>query len=267
MKFMNRVLVSLILVPVTLLMFYKGGVYLFAFLGVLSLMMLHELRENYSKKGFHIPVTMMVFGLLVYISIQLPMQYLVVSVFAGLIITSGNYLFKNQADKAIKKISVTWFSIFYTAIPMALLMSIRNISTEQNDGMVIAISLLIVMWITDTMAYVTGMLFGRRKGIIKVSPNKSVEGYIGGILSALVGSIGLVLHFDALDPNFVWMLALAGGVFGQFGDLFESMLKRDLEVKDSSNLLQEHGGILDRFDSMLFAAPAMYILLKFMGYF
>jgi len=267
MKFMNRVLVSLILVPVMLLMFYQGGVYMFAFLGVLVLMMLHELRNNYSKKGFNIPVTMLIFGLLVYISIQLPMQYLILIVFAGLIITSGNYLFKNQADKAIKKLAVTWFSIFYTAIPLSLLMSIRNISTEQSDGRVIAISLLVVIWITDTMAYLSGKLLGRHKGVIKISPNKSVEGYIGGLLFAVIASIGMVLYFDKLDPKFIWMLALAGGLFGQFGDLFESMIKRDLEVKDSSSILQEHGGILDRFDSLLFAAPALYILLKFMGYF
>ncbi|MCF7913072.1 MAG: phosphatidate cytidylyltransferase [Candidatus Cloacimonetes bacterium] len=267
MKFVNRFLVSLIFVPVMLLIFHLGGVYMYAFLGILALMMLHELRDNYSKKGFDIPVTMLIFGLLVYVSIQLPMEYLVLTVFTGLIITSGNYLFKNQADKSFKKLSVTWFSIFYIAIPLSLLMSMRSIATEQIDGRVIAIALLIVIWITDTMAYVTGMLLGKRKGIIKISPNKSVEGYIGGLFFALIGSAGMVLYFDALDSNFIWMLALSGGLAGQFGDLFESMLKRDLEVKDSSGILMEHGGILDRFDSLLFAAPALYILLKFMRYF
>lgn len=266
MGFLNRVLISLIFVPVMLLVFYLGGVYLFAFLGIILVMMLHELRQNYRKKGFEIPVTMQVFGLLVYVSIQLPFVYLVGIVFLGLIITSGNYLFSNRADKSIKKIAVTWFSIFYTAIPLALVVNMRDI-TGDYDGRIIVISLLVVVWVTDTMAYVAGMLLGRTKGVIKISPNKSIEGYLGGLTFALIASGAIALFYKDIGLNFIWMLTLSGGLFGQYGDLFESLLKRDLEIKDSSTILQNHGGILDRFDSLLFAAPAMYILLKIMGYF
>ena len=267
MDFFNRFFVSLVFVPVMLLVFYLGGVYTFAFLGIILIMMLSELRENYAKKGFKIPITMQIFGVLVYISLQLPFEYLVGTVFIGLIVTSGNYLFSNRADKSIKKIAVTWYSIFYTAIPLGLLMNMRNIASENLDGRLVVISLLVVIWVTDTMAYITGMLLGRTKGVIKISPNKSVEGYIGGFSFALIASAVIVFFYKDLSGNFIWMLAISGGLFGQYGDLFESMIKRDLEIKDSSTILQNHGGILDRFDSMLFAAPALYILLKIMGYF
>jgi len=267
MEFVNRFLVALIFVPVMLLVFYLGGVYTFAFLGILLVMMLNELRENYAKKGFEIPITMQIFGLLVYISLQNSFEYLVGTVFIGLIVTSGNYLFSNRADKSTKKIAVIWYSIFYTAIPLGLLMNMRDIASEHLDGRLIVISLLVVVWVTDTMAYVTGMLLGRTKGVIKISPNKSIEGYLGGFVFALIASAAIAFFYRDLGFNFIWMLTLSGGLFGQYGDLFESLLKRDLEIKDSSSILQNHGGILDRFDSLLFAAPALYILLKIMGYF
>ncbi len=263
MKFLNRLIVSMIFAPVTLLMFYLGGVYMFSFLGILVILMLHELRVNYRKKGIHIPVTMLFFGIMVYIAGALGEDYLVMSVlFVGILVMSGNYLFRNKPEASIQKLSIAMLSIIYTAYFLALLFRLRVLP----QGRSLVTALLLVIWVTDTSAYITGMLIGKRKGIIKISPHKSLEGFLGGFIFSLIGSYTLVL-FLKLNVNYIWMLSISGGIVGQYGDLFESMIKRDLQIKDSSRILQEHGGILDRFDSLLFATPALYIILKLTGVF
>ncbi len=263
MKFLNRLLVSMILAPVTLLMFYLGGAYMFVFLGILALLMLEELRKNYRKKGINIPVTMLFFGILVYSAGAWGKDYLVLSVlFVGILVMSGNYLFRNKPEASIQKLSIALFSIIYTAYFLSLLFRLRMLP----QGREIVIAFLVVVWIMDTSAYLTGMLIGKRKGIIKISPQKSLEGFLGGFIFSTVGTYFLVI-FLKLDTNYIWMLSISGGIIGQYGDLFESMIKRDLQIKDSSRILQEHGGILDRFDSLLFAAPALYIMLKLTGAF
>ena len=120
-----------------------------------------------------------------------------------------------------------------------------------------------LLWVGDTAAMGIGKWLGRRKLAPSVSPNKTVEGFIGGLAGAIV--IGVVMHFWRLPQlSMVHLLVLALGcsVFGQLGDLVESMWKRSLQIKDSSAIIPGHGGVLDRFDSLLFAAPFMYYYLR-----
>ncbi|AJD91031.1 phosphatidate cytidylyltransferase [Jeotgalibacillus malaysiensis] len=120
---------------------------------------------------------------------------------------------------------------------------------------------LIIIWTTDSGAYFIGKSMGKRKLWPDISPNKTVEGFIGGILSALV--VVVVFYMIApLDANFWYLLpaTVVLSAFGQIGDLVESALKRHYGVKDSGNILPGHGGLLDRFDSLLFVLPLMHIL-------
>jgi phosphatidate cytidylyltransferase len=120
-----------------------------------------------------------------------------------------------------------------------------------------------LLWVGDTAAMGVGKWLGRRKLAPTVSPNKTVEGFVGGLVGAL--AIGVLMHFWRLPHvglGHLLAMALGCSVFGQLGDLVESMWKRSLDIKDSSNLIPGHGGVLDRFDSLLFAAPFMYVYLR-----
>jgi phosphatidate cytidylyltransferase len=120
---------------------------------------------------------------------------------------------------------------------------------------------LIILWSNDTGAYLSGRALGRTKLFERISPNKTWEGFIGGVLLAMGVAFGLSYWFGTLTKLEWVMIAAIIGIFGTLGDLVESMLKRSLGIKDSGSILPGHGGFLDRFDGLLIAAPLVYILL------
>lgn len=127
------------------------------------------------------------------------------------------------------------------------------------DGVKWIFLLLIIVMSGDTAAFYTGCNLGKRKLYPIVSPNKSIEGAIGGLLGSLVGTfLAKGVFFPQLTVIDCFVLALVAGMLGQIGDLFESLLKRSFGVKDSGVIIPGHGGILDRLDSILFAAPVVY---------
>ncbi|UBH14049.1 phosphatidate cytidylyltransferase [Macrococcus armenti] len=132
----------------------------------------------------------------------------------------------------------------------------------RNNGLIYILFALLIVWVTDTGAYIFGRLFGKNKLWPEISPNKTIEGFIGGILCSTIIAVIFSLNYDmplSMIPLILvtWLFSM----FGQLGDLVESALKRHFDVKDSGNLLPGHGGILDRFDSFIFVLPLMNILL------
>jgi phosphatidate cytidylyltransferase len=126
------------------------------------------------------------------------------------------------------------------------------------------ISIFASLWMCDTMAYFGGRTMGKHKLFVRVSPNKTWEGAVWGFMGALITMLvmrQLVLPYVALHQAIVFGIII--GVFGQIGDLVESALKRDAGVKDSSSLIPGHGGVLDRFDSLIFVAPILYLYIDF----
>ena len=148
-------------------------------------------------------------------------------------------------------------------IYVALLMGHLVLLRQFDDGRQWIFLTLIVIMSCDTCAYVIGSRFGKSKLYPLISPNKSIEGGIGGLGGAVLGAlISKFLFFSTLG---LWPAVLVGlvlGVAGQIGDLFESMLKRSCGVKDSGNMIPGHGGILDRLDSLLFAFPLVYYVAR-----
>lgn len=132
----------------------------------------------------------------------------------------------------------------------------------RNSGLHFLLYALLIVWLTDTGAYIFGRTFGKHKLWPEISPNKTIEGFVGGILSSTLVAIIFSLYY-AMPISIIplvlvtWLLS----VFGQLGDLVESALKRHFNVKDSGTLLPGHGGILDRFDSFIFVLPLMNIIL------
>lgn len=132
----------------------------------------------------------------------------------------------------------------------------------RESGLVFIFYALFVIWTTDSGAYLVGRKLGKRKLWPEISPNKTIEGALGGTISAIVVSIVYVL-LTGMDIGLAWIavVTILISVFGQIGDLVESALKRHYNVKDSGNILPGHGGILDRFDSLLFVCPLIHFFL------
>lgn len=131
----------------------------------------------------------------------------------------------------------------------------------RHFGFEFVIYALIVIWMTDTGAYFVGRKFGKRKLWPDISPNKTIEGFVGGIISAIIFAC-LFQYFVPVTSSYIILVGVTiiASITGQLGDLVESALKRHYDVKDSGNLLPGHGGILDRFDSLLFVLPLLHFL-------
>lgn len=131
----------------------------------------------------------------------------------------------------------------------------------RESGLIYILYALLIVWLTDTGAYLFGKAFGRRKLWPQISPNKTIEGSLGGTLISVI--IPVVFVLTGLMEGSLWLLipfTIVLSIFGQMGDLVESALKRHFDVKDSGTFLPGHGGILDRFDSFIFVLPLMNIL-------
>ena len=162
-------------------------------------------------------------------------------------------------------------SQLYIALPFALL-NVLAYHTTEAEGIsqynpILPLSIFIFNWVNDTGAYCTGMLFGKHRLFERISPKKSWEGSIGGGVVA-IGASFVLAHYFTIMSMWEWAgLALVVVVFGTWGDLTESLLKRQLHVKDSGNILPGHGGMLDRFDSALMAIPAAVFYLYALTWF
>lgn len=162
----------------------------------------------------------------------------------------------------IQDIAYTLTGLIYATLPFLFFMALAFVEGSYNKY--IPLGFLILLWTNDTGAYLAGRSFGRTKLFERISPNKTWEGFIGGVVLAVVVALNLEQYFGALQ-KWEWVtVALIVGVFGTAGDLVESMLKRNLGVKDSGTILPGHGGFLDRFDGLLMAAPLVYLFLKLM---
>ncbi|WP_177867021.1 phosphatidate cytidylyltransferase [uncultured Bacteroides sp.] len=167
----------------------------------------------------------------------------------------------------------TMMSQVYIALSFAMLNVLAYHSTggispyQIQYNPILPLSIFIFTWINDTGAYCTGMLFGKHRLFERISPKKSWEGSIGGGVFSIIAAI-LMAHFFPFMSIGVWIgLALTVVVFGTWGDLTESLLKRTLGIKDSGNILPGHGGMLDRFDSTLMAVPAAVVYLYVISFF
>lgn len=152
----------------------------------------------------------------------------------------------------------------YIIIPFILLMKTPFVGVHFNPKIIIGIFILI--WTNDTFAYIVGKLIGKHKLFERISPKKTIEGFLGGLVFTMIGSYVMSLFFTFF-PITIWIgTALIVVVFGTLGDLIESKFKRSAGVKDSGKIMPGHGGILDRLDSVIFAIPFLYIFFQIINY-
>lgn len=155
----------------------------------------------------------------------------------------------------------------YVALPLSLLNYLAFRYEIGGYHFALLLGLFIFIWVNDSFAYLSGSMFGKHRMFERISPKKSWEGFIGGVIFTIVVAVIYSNYFTQFSYP-VWIgFALVMIIFGTLGDLIESLFKRTLNVKDSGSLLPGHGGILDRIDSVIFAIPAQFVYLEILSYF
>lgn len=171
-------------------------------------------------------------------------------------------LFRKQ-KKPLLNVAFTLLGIVYIALPLSMLVFIVNPDASQpgNYDPRLLLGLLLILWANDSGAYIIGSWLGRNKMFEKVSPKKTWEGALGGMLLAMLLAMLYFNYFNYASIAQTLILTFLTVIAAILGDLSESLIKRSFAVKDSGAILPGHGGLLDRFDSMLFAAPVYFVMI------
>lgn len=260
----TRILVAIIFIPALLAICYYGKIYFLIFTLLIGLGAYYEfaLMAKIKNSYASLVVGFTAIGGIVlnnyYGVIQDTPLFLIIIVLLSVI-----ELFRNK-ESAIFNIGASLFGIMYLGLFSSALLGLRE--SFQGDNYVMGgyfiISIFLTIWACDSAAFFVGTAIGKHKLFPRVSPNKSWEGAIAGfIFSVIVMILAKILLLSLLSMTDAILIGIIVGVFGQAGDLVESLIKRDAGVKDSSSIIPGHGGIFDRFDSILLSAPVIYLYI------
>ena len=264
--FRTRLISGIVLVALAILLVTKGGVLLYCVTAAISLIGMFELYRvmGIEKKAPGIAGYLACLGYygLVWFEGQ---HYVTLLAIAALMVLMSIYVF-TFPKYGTEQITVAFFGIFYLGIMLSYLYQVRAMA----DGKYLVWLIFLSSWGCDTCAYCVGMLIGKHKMTPKLSPKKSWEGAAGGIIGAAL--LGLIYGFvfqnkmGTMQKDIFAMAAICavGAVISMIGDLTASAIKRNYEIKDYGKLIPGHGGILDRFDSVIFTAPIIFYLSLFL---
>ena len=264
-NFTTRMIINVLGIPAILFLIKIGRLPFALFMGLVTLLAQVEFYRLMQRKGYQ-PWSISGIGcgvawiVVSYFAQELlfPLMILVFLVHMGII------LFK-PIENATANIAVTLFGFIYIPVMLSILVVLRETTGHLEGGQLVTI-IFVTIWICDALAFVFGKWLGKKKIAPSISPGKTWAGCIGGLL----GAIATVVLIDYLGwkPAYLQLkdmivIGLIAGIFGQSGDFIESVIKRDVNVKDSSSLLMGHGGVMDRFDSFLFAPGFVYLYMLF----
>jgi phosphatidate cytidylyltransferase len=266
-KLSTRTIVAIIGMPLIIIVCLLGKVYFLIIPLGIGLISFYELTKMARNKHSYANLAVgWLIILLIIINEYKPFIQLQILILISVGLLLLFELFRNK-ESAISNLGITLLGVFYIGFFSASLVDLREFYNDSaftySQGGYLIISILISIWICDSAAYFIGTAFGKHKLMPRISPNKSWEGAIAGFIFSVITLIAakeLLLEF--LEWRDIIAIGIIVGIAGQFGDLIESMIKRDSRVKDSSSIIPGHGGILDRFDSLLFTAPAVYLYLR-----
>lgn len=260
--FRTRLVSGIILLAITIAVVVLGGNILYATLFTVSLIGMMELyrivQVNKAFPGILGYIAGITFYLLLYFNLE---QYQMMLFIFFLILLMFAYVFAFPKYKT-EQIAVAFLGLFYVSIMLSYIYQVRML----EDGALIVWLVFIGAWGSDTCAYLVGITIGKNKIAPKLSPKKSVEGCIGGVVgAAIIGAIYAAITkrylTEILNPELVFaIIGATSSVISQIGDLAASAIKRNHDIKDYGKLIPGHGGILDRFDSIIFTAPIVYFL-------
>ncbi|MDD3626020.1 MAG: phosphatidate cytidylyltransferase [bacterium] len=278
-ELLKRILVAVIAIPVLLFIFWLGGPYFAGLIGVISIIGYYEFLSKTLKSNSKIVlISALVFSALFQTIIvsaipvrSLPADYSVIMrlissipILMFVILISIYFLFNvimfisSVRENLTNDFSMVILGFFYTQILFSIITFLRD--GYSKEGFLIVLFIFIMIWINDSAAYFGGMLFGKRKLSPKLSPKKTIEGFVTTLIVTPV--FGLIFFYIFKFPVNIFqtvILSLIVSVFGMLGDLFESGMKRSLGIKDFGSILPGHGGILDRFDSVLLVSAVIFI--------
>ena len=257
----TRVISAVVALTLFIPVIYIGGVTFQLVLGLLAMLATAELMRMYKLAPNSIEGILAMLGSFV---LTLPLEN-----YLPFLPTDGNYVaftvivFILMGSIVFHTGTYTYSEVVYPiASSFYIGVGFHNLALARMDSLNKLFFALLLVWATDIGAYMLGRQFGKRKLAPLVSPNKSIEGFIGGIASAVVvAAIYLIFSKEIRDVYSIPLMLVLAAVFSvvaQFGDLVESAIKRRFGVKDSGNLIPGHGGILDRFDSVIFVFPIMH---------
>ena len=261
-QFVSRVLVTVVALPLVLWLVYLGGWALFGLALVVALIALHEL---YAMARALRPLVLAGYAgaLATLLGAQLGgPTWMVGGFMLTLLFAFLLYGIAETRQTATVTMSTTILGTAWIALGLGHLLLLRDVP---EHGRLAVFTVLLVVFADDTAAYLIGRLLGRHKLAPSLSPGKTWEGFVAGTLAAIAVAFFALYEQDFLSIPESIVLGAAIALAGAAGDLFESALKRDLQVKDSGQLLGGHGGMLDRIDALLFAAPVVYFLLAAFG--
>jgi phosphatidate cytidylyltransferase len=253
-----------------------GDIYFTLAIGLLVTLAVLEYAELLKRQNFRPQTGVMIFiSLLLLVFIQVTAKYrgldpmesfricerfLTLMLMVVFFMMSIIELFRGNPDQGLINVAANLFGTVYIGFMFAYILLLRFIPGP--DGLIYVLFAALVTWANDSAAYFVGVNFGRHKLCPRISPKKSIEGSVGGLIGGLVGAALIGLIFK--KP--LWIMLVLGVLVvaaGQFGDLIESIIKRNAGVKDSGSFLPGHGGVLDRFDSLLLAGPVVYYVVTY----
>ena len=258
--FKTRLISGILLVIAALLTIISGGYVLFFTLLCISLIGMQEL---YKAMGIHedrtglLEIVGYLGAVLYYISLLLGFEsYGLMAVLVSMILVMFVYVFTYPKYHA-NQVMAAFFGVVYVAVMLSFILMTRNLP----DGKFIVWLIFLCSWGCDTCAYCVGMLIGKHKMAPVLSPKKSVEGGVGGVVGAAL--LGVIYAAATQGPMVEYAVICGiGALISMVGDLAASAIKRNQGIKDYGKLIPGHGGILDRFDSVIFTAPVIYYLAK-----
>lgn len=254
----GAVFISLILVP----LFLENTVYTISVLSVFMVLGIVEYGKLFSNSK-HVTInwqlnaffSLLISGIIVLIYLNYLPFFALVSVFPLFFIWNSTELWRKKEQPLIN-IGISVYGFLYVCVPLLLALLIHL--SDSNSFPLLA-GMFILIWTNDTFAFLSGKFFGKTKLFERISPKKTWEGTIGGIIFTVLMAFALSKLFDAEKVTF-WILSVFWIVPAAiYGDLLESLFKRSLGVKDSGNIMPGHGGILDRFDASFFAIPFFFV--------
>lgn len=260
----KRVISAIIAIPLLLLFTLCGGIIFKAGVILITGIALYEYIKAYKESEYSVIVSVLVIGFIIsFVSILIKGidTYLPI-IFIITILSMAMPIFNRKYNVISSALTITGY--IYIICFFSLLILIRDYS----KGNYLIWIVFIIAWCSDTFAYYIGKNFGKTKLCPQVSPKKTVEGSIGGVIGSVLGLLiyaYITKHVDFSNYQLV-LLGAFGSAVSQIGDLSASLIKRFIGIKDYGNIMPGHGGILDRFDSILFTAPVVYYcILIFIG--
>ncbi len=263
-----RILSALVGIPIVLALVYLGGPYYAGFIILAVNVGMYEYTAMLKSRGYYLPAFLGYLGVssllvMLYLGGLTGLDLVLPAIVLSTAVLAISFLICYEKSNILELALILW-GIIYLGGFSSYMILLRQLP----KGLTYTFLLLFGVWANDTFAYFAGMKWGKHRLAPNISPKKSVEGSWAGI----VGTVLIAFFAASLFPDRIelapWKAALLGlgiSVFAQLGDLLESAIKRQFEIKDAGSIIPGHGGILDRLDSLLFAAPVVYYFFLLMG--